>query len=227
MSARHAAGAAAAAIGGLLLIGGPAIASTVEVQIHLPMPQKIDVTGMRRLLVGGFRVNDDPSLDIDVEYRKTLEDLLKRRTTFEVLEVDPPPLPEQELNEVVKNTSYWRRIAQRFAADLIVAGAVKFERTDKSGFVSEDVINPLNGQRIRRTRYTEREGFDLAVTLYFFGGATGDLLYEQRLTEEAIYEGRGNDGLTALHQLADRSSGDVIGVLMPREKVETRHLIVE
>jgi nucleotide-binding universal stress UspA family protein len=210
-----------------LLTASAVLASVVEVQIHLPVPQKIDVTGMRRLLVGGFRANDDPSLDIDLEYARWLKEMLRKRTTFEIIDADPPPLPEQELRDIVKNSSYWKRIAQRFSADLIVAGTVTFERQDKSGFVSEDVISPVTGQRIRRTRYAEREAFSLVLNLFFFRGAGGELLHEERLTEDAIYDGKGNDALTGLHQLADRSSEEILGVLMPRVKTETRYLFAE
>lgn len=211
----------------MLLALSAAGAGVIEVQVRLPMPQKIDVTGLRRVLVGGFRAGDNPDLDIDVEYVKFLKGLLKRRSSFEVVDADAPPLPEQELADVVKNAAYWKRIAQRFSADLIVAGVVDFERNDKSGFVQEDIINPTNGQRYRRTRYAEREAFNLAATHYFFKGATGELLYEGKLTEESMYEGRGNDALSALFQLAERMSPEIMGVLMPREKSETRYLFTE
>ena len=153
---------AAAAL--VLLLGGSlVVAGAVPVQIRLPVPQKIDVAGMRRLLVGGFRSNDNPDVDIDQEYVKYTRDMLRKRSTFEVIDVDPPPLPEQELKDIIRNSSYWRRLGRRFSADLIVAGVVDFERSDKSGFVQEDVISPYTGQRLRRTRYAEREGFVLAA----------------------------------------------------------------
>jgi len=211
----------------VLFPAGAFLGGVVEVQVKLPLAQKIDVSGMRRILIGGFRSNDDPSLDIDVEYVKYLRELLRKKTTFEIIAAEAPPLPEQELDDVVANAAYWRRLAQRFSADLIAAGVVDFDRSDKSGFVSEDFINPVSGQRSRRTRYAEREGFEMAVTLYFFNGATGELLYEGKLTEEAVFEGRGNDALTALHQLSERSSPEVLGVLIPRQKTETRYLFTE
>lgn len=210
-----------------LVLMSVAWGSTVEVQIELPIPQKIDVTGMRRVLVGGFRASDDPSVDVDIEYIDYTRDLLRKRSNFEVIDVDPPPLPEQEVKDIINNRSYWRRLGKRYSADLIIAGILDFDRTDQSGFVQEDIISPITGQRIRRTRYTEREGFNLASTLYFFSGETGELLYEQRLTEEAIFPGRNLDGLAVLHQLAARSSPEVLGVLMPRTKLETRYLFTE
>ena len=210
-----------------LITVAPARAGVVEVQVSLPVLQKIDVSGMRRILVGGFRSNDDPVVDIDVEYMDFLKDTLRKRSAFEVLDADAPPLPEQELSAVIRNSSYWKRLGERFSADLIIAGTLVFDRTDRSGFTQEDIISPVTGQRYRRTRYAEREGFNFAATLYFFKGDTGELLYEQHLTEESIYEGRGTDGLTVLHQLASRSSPEVLGVLMPRQKTETRYLFDE
>ncbi len=200
---------------------------TVPVQVSLPVAEKIDVTGMRRLLVAGFRSNDNPELDIDQEFIKYTRDMLRKRSTFEVIDVDPPPLPEQELQDIIRNGSYWRRLAQRYTADLIIAGTLEFERDDKSGFIQEDVISPYTGQRLRRTRYAEREGFNMTSRLYYFKGETGELLYEQRLSEEAVFDGTGHDGLTALHQLTERSSPEVLGVLMPRQKTETRYLFTE
>jgi hypothetical protein len=207
--------------------GPPVLAGIVEVQVRLPLPQKIDVTGMRRILVGGFRGSDDPTIDVDVEYVAYLRELLKKRSTFEIILSDSPPLPEQELDDIIANAAYWRRLGQRFTADLIIGGVVDWERSDRSGFIAEDFINPVSGQRSRRTRYAEREGFKLATTLYFFRGADGALLYEAKLTEEAVFEGRGNDPLTALHQLSERSSPEVLGVLLPRQKTETRYLFME
>jgi hypothetical protein len=199
----------------------------VDVQVKLPVPQKIDVTGMRRVLIGGFRASDNPDLDIDVEYAKFLKDLFRHKSNFEILDVAAPPLPEQELADVVRNAAYWKRLAQRFSADLIIAGVIDFERTNKSGFVQEDIINPTNGQRYRQTRYADREGFSLAATHYFFRGSTGELLYEGKLTEEAVYQGLGNDALSALFQLGERMSPEILGVVTPREKSETRYLFTE
>jgi len=225
-AARVARGATFSLLACLIAVGSVR-AGTVEVQISLPVLQKIDVTGMRRILVGGFRSNDDPVVDIDVEYVNYLRAMLKKRSTFDILDAEAPPLPEQELSAVIQNSSYWKRLGERFSADLIIAGVLNFDRTDKSGFMQEDIISPVTGQRYRRTRYAEREGFNFSVTLYFFKGENGELLYEQHLTEEAVYDGRGTDGLSVLNQLSERSAPEILGVLMPRQKTETRYLFEE
>ena len=218
------------AIAVLLTLAGaaaPAMAGPIQVQIKLPSPQKIDTTGMSRLLVGGFRANDNPDVDVDRELNRALRDLLKRNTRFEVIDNEPLPLPEQSMDDAIRNTAYWKRLGTRFNADLIVGGTVEFSSRDQSGFVQEDVTSELTGQRIRRSRWVERESFRMELGLYFFRGASGELIYEDHFTEEAAFDGKSNDDLTVLHQLLQRVSESVLGILTPRTRTETRYLFTE
>jgi len=205
-----------------LAIGGP-----VQVQIKLPSPQKIDTTGMSRLLVGGFRVNDNPAVDVDKEVNRVLRDLLRRNTRFEIIDTESLPLPEQSIEEAIRNAAYWKRLGTRFNADIIVGGTVEFDSRDQSGFVQEDVTSELTGQRLRRSRWLERESFKMEMGLYFFRGSTGELIYEDHYTEEAAFDGKSSDDLSVLHQLLQRVSESVLGILTPRTKVETRYLFTE
>jgi len=210
-----------------LAAAAPAMAGPVQVQIKLPSPQKIDTTGMSRLLVGGFRANDNPDVDVDRELNRALRDLLKRNTRFEVIDNEPLPLPEQSMDDAIRNTAYWKRLGTRFNADLIVGGTVEFSSRDQSGFVQEDVTSELTGQRIRRSRWVERESFRMELGLYFFRGSSGELIYEDHFTEEAAFDGKSNDDLTVLHQLLQRVSESVLGILTPRTRMETRYLFTE
>jgi len=211
----------------LAAAAAPAMAGPIQVQIKLPSPQKIDTTGMSRLLVGGFRANDNPDVDVDRELNRALRDLLKRNTRFEVIDNEPLPLPEQSMDDAIRNTAYWKRLGTRFNADLIVGGTVEFSSRDQSGFVQEDVTSELTGQRIRRSRWVERESFRMELGLYFFRGASGELIYEDHFTEEAAFDGKSNDDLTVLHQLLQRVSESVLGILTPRTRTETRYLFTE
>ena len=214
----------------LLILAGaglPSFAGAVQVQVKLPTPQKLDTTGMNRLLVGGFRASDNPSIDLDREVNKSLRDLLKRNTHFELIDAEALPMPEQSIEEAIRNTAYWKRLGVRFNADLVVGGTVDFSSKDQSGFVQEDVVSELTGQRMRRSRWVERESFRMEMGLYFFRGSSGDLLYEDHFTEEAAFDGKSNDQLSVLHQLFQRVSDSVLGVLIPRTRVETRYLFTE
>ena len=209
------------------LAGGPVLAGTVEVQVMLPAPQKVDTTGMKRLLVGGFRAGDHPEVDLPREMNALLRSLFQKHTGFEVIDADPPPLPEQPIEEAMRNSEYWKRLATRFNADLIVAGTVDFNASDQSGFVQEDVISELTGQRLRRSRWVERESFKLDLGLFFVRGASGDILYDDDLVEEMMFDGKLNDDLTVLHQVFDRVSEGVLGIVTTRPRVEMRHLFTE
>ena len=211
----------------LAAAGSQALAGPVEVQIKLPSPQKIDTAGMSRLLVGGFRSNDNPEVDVDKEVNRLLRDLLKKNTRFEVVDNESLPLPEQSMEEAIRNAAYWKRLGTRFNADLIVGGAVDFNSRDQSGFVQEDVTSELTGQRVRRSRWAERESFKMEMGLFFFRGSSGELLYEDHFTEEAAFEGKSNDDLSVLHQLLQRVSESVLSILTPRTRVETRYLFTE
>lgn len=202
-------------------------AGTVEVQVKLPAPQKVDTTGMTRLLVGGFRAADHPRLDLPREINASLRSLFRKKTGFEVLDVEPLPLPEQTIEEVLRNSDYWKRVGARFNADLIVAGTVEFGSSDQSGFVQEDVISELTGQRLRRSRWVEREAFKLDLGLFFIRASSGELLYEDHFIEDMAFEGKLNDDLTVLHQVVDRVSEGILGIVTTRPRIEMRHLFTE
>ena len=205
----------------------PLLAGTVEVQVMLPAPQKVDTTGMKRLLVGGFRAGDHPEVDLAREINTLLRSLIRKNTGFEVLDVEPPPLPEQPIEEAVRNTDYWKRLGVRFNVDLIVAGTVDFSAVDQSGFVQEDVISELTGQRMRRSRWAERELFKLGLGVYIIRASSGELLYDDHFNEEMMFDGKLNDDLTVLHQVFDRVSEGILSILTTRPRVEMRHLFTE
>lgn len=206
---------------------GVCLGGTVEVQIVLPVSEKIATEGMNRLLVGGFRTSDHPTVDLDQELIAVLKDLFAKRTRFEVLDVEPLPLPEQPIEEAVRNEGYWKRLGKRFNADLIVGGTLDFEARDQSGFLQQDVISEITGQRLRQSRWVERESFHMELGLYFFRGSAGDLIYEDHFTEETIFAGKSNDDLSVLHVLFERLGENILAILTPRARVETRYLLTE
>ncbi len=205
----------------------PAAAGVVEVPIKLPVAQKVDTTGMERALVGGFRVSDHPTVDLDRELNQWLRSLLRKNTPFEVIDADALPLPEQSAEEAFRNAAYWKRLGQRFRAHLILGGTLDFSARDQSGFLQEDLVSETTGQRVRRSRWVEREGFKMELALCFFRGDSGELIYEDRFTEELAFEGRANDPLSVMHQLLGRASESILTIMTRRSRTETRYLFTE
>jgi hypothetical protein len=192
------------------------------------VPARIDMTGIHRILVTRFLVDKDvPEIDLNRELVSLLRREMRKKTHLEVLDVEPPPLPEQPFQELLANTGFWRRMAETHAADLTISGKVSFEVSDRSGFVQQDEISPLTGQRVRRPRFIEREGFGLDLNLLFIRGRTGQIAYEDHFTAENTLNGHGTDRLTALFGLFEQFEDDILGILVPKPHTVQRFLLTE
>jgi hypothetical protein len=222
--ARARAGRAAAALGLWLGSLTLAAAGAVRVNISLPLPPRLDAAGAKTILVVHFLANDHPDLDLSGETVKALRRLLEKHTAFRILDVEPPNIPEQNLADLLKNQEYWREIGRRYGADLILSGEVGFGSVDRSGFIEEEFVSPVTGQRIRRTRYAERESFDLDLDLAFFWGASGEVAYQDYYDEDVLYEAKGVDHLQVLYDLVGRLEPDIVGILASRRRSELRYL---
>ena len=134
-------------------------AGLLRVAVPVPTPSRIDMQGLRKVLVTRLVVDKDlPEVDLNKEVVTLLRRELRKRTPLEVLDVEPPPLPEEPLPDLLANTGFWRRLAETHGADLVVSGKVSLEISDRSGYVQQDEISPVTGQRVRRTRFVDREG---------------------------------------------------------------------
>jgi len=208
---------------------GTSLAGDVaKVTINAPMPARLDMTGLRKVLVTRFIVDKElPGVDLDKEIVGLLRKELRKKTNLDILDVEPPPLPEQPLKDLLANSGFWRRLGETHGADLIISGKASFESADRSGFVTQDEISPVTGQRVRRTRFVDREGFTLDLSLFFMDGATGRLLYEDHFTGENTLAGHGTDRLTVLYTLFEQFEEDVIGIVVPKPKSAQRYIFTE
>ena len=211
----------------VFLLWSPLAAGSVQVPIGLPLPSRMDVSGVRTILITHHVEGDHPHLELSQEMVDLLRRILERETDFKILTVEPPNLPEQTVEDLLKNTEFWRSIGRRYGADLILSGEVLFDIENRSGFVAEDYISPVTGQRVRRTRYAEQEAFDLSLQVFFFSGETGELSYRDRFAEEAQIEGDPVDHLHMFYAMMNRLEPEFLGILKPRKRQETRYLFTD
>ena len=214
-----------------LCLGAPAAARAGEVAkitITTPMPAHLDMTGLRKVLVTSFLVDKEISgVDLNKEIVGLLRKELHKKTVLDILGVEPPPLPEQPLKDLLANSGFWRRLGEANGADLIISGKASYESADRSGYVTQDEISPVTGQRVRRTRYVEREGYTLGLNLFFMDGSTGRLLYEDQFTGENTLPGHGTDRLTVLYTLFEQFEDDVLGIVMAKPRTAQRFIFTE
>jgi hypothetical protein len=215
------AGGAAAA----LLIWGLAPAKDVaHVGVMLPVPAKINTRGVRTILVARFIAPENPRVDVGREFVRYAQHVLGKGTPFKILDVDPPALPEQPVEDLLKNAVFWKHIADEYGADLVLSGRIAFTNADRSGFMQEDTISPVTGQKVRSTRFVEREEFTLETNLWFFKGANGAFLYEDTFRNRQIFDGKSNDALQVFFNLAERLNPDLLGVVVPQKRQEQRSI---
>jgi len=215
---------AAVAAAMALSFASQADAGVVRVPIGLPLPARLDTTGIQTILVVQFLASDHPDIALSQEMVRLVRRLLEKGTTFRILDVEPPNLPEQNLQDLIQNREFWREMGRRYGADLILSGDLRFETEDLSGFVTEDYVSPVTGQRVRRTRYAERQSFDLNLDFLIFRGATGELAYQDRFQEQTLSEGKTADHFQVLFDLIGRLEPEILGILVGQWRTETRGL---
>jgi hypothetical protein len=210
------------------LLWGGLQAGTVQVQVSLPVPERVNMTGIDSILVTRIvLMNDNPKVDVNRETVSYLRRELRKNTPLHVLDVEAPPLPEQPLDELARNPEFWKDMSAKYGADMILTSSLKYAVTDRSGFVTEDVISPITGQRVRRTRYADREGFEMEFHVYFIRGRDGTLLYDDKFSEDTTLDGKNNDPLTALFIMFDHIQPELFGIIASNQKVESRILFTE
>jgi hypothetical protein len=194
-----------------------------RVEVRLPVPPRLDTSAAKTLLVTSFLADENVLIDTGSELVRFLRSEFRRRTELDVLGITPPPaIPEQSVEDLLANAGFWKHLGREYEADLIVSGAVAYDRRDASGFQDVDRVSPVTGQRVRRTEFVEQEEFTFELDLFFIDGATGQLLLRDRLRRSAIFRGQQNDPITAFFELGEGIADDVLAVVAPRPRSDVR-----
>ncbi len=196
---------------------------SVAAEVPLPVAPRLDVSGMDNILVASFLIQETDLLDINREIVRFLRSEFRRNTDLVPLDVTPaPPIPEQTLEALAANRKFWQHLGNRHGADLIVSGRVFYDRRESSGYAEVDMVSPATGHKVRQTRFVEQEDFDYSVELLFVNGSTGELLFQDAVKRKMRFQGLNNDPITAFHQLSETIVGDVLSIVSPRRRIETR-----
>ncbi len=195
----------------------------VRVEVKLPLPARLDLSGEKSILVASFLSNETELMDTGREIVRYLRAEFHKHTALKVRDVTPPPaVPEQSVEDFVKNAEFWKHLGREYESDLVLSGVVRYGRRDASGFGDVDTVSPVTGQKVRQTRFIEQEQFTFEVEVFFFDGATGSLLFRDRFQRSALYRGLSNDPITAFYDLSETIAGDVLAVVSPRNRDDVR-----
>lgn len=197
--------------------------SAARVRVDLPVPPRIELGSRKTLLVASFLTPDNQVMDGDREIVRFLRSEYRRRAPLEVLDVTPAPaVPEQTLEELARNSEFWKYLGRRHDADVVVSGQVSYDRREVSGFRDVDIVSESTGHKVRTTRFVEEEEFTFAINLLFLDGRTGALLHRDNVRRAIRFPGLSNDPITAFFELSGAISEDLLSALVSRTRTDYR-----
>lgn len=209
-------------------MGSPTVhAKWKEVPVKVMIPPTLEIQPGEKILVTMARGTEHWRLNVGSEFSRWLRRELGRNTSLEVLNVEPPPIPEQRVEALASNDVFWRRMATDFKADIIVASLVEFDVEDRSGYYEADTVHPITGQTYRSTQFVERTGFKMRVHILFFQGDNGALLHHDTWSDERILEGQYAEDLHVLFELLDSLKPKLLGIVQPVWLVEPRNIWID
>jgi hypothetical protein len=195
----------------------------LRVSVAIPLPPRLELEWAESVLVASFRAPESSMLDVGREIVRFMRSEFRKRSRLDVRDVVPPPaIPEQTVEDLLANREFWKHLSREHDADLLVSGVITFGRRDASGFYEVDRIDEMTGQKVRRTQFVEQEEFAYELDVFFFDGATGVLLFRDRMKRSVIFRGEMNDPISAFYELSEAVAGDVLAVVAPRKRVEAR-----
>jgi hypothetical protein len=198
---------------------------TFKALVRLPMPSRIDLSGLRTVLVASFQAPDNYLLDTNREIVRFLRREFSKGTDLEILPVVPPPaIPEQTLEALLANAEFWRRLGREYESDLIVSGVLRYDREDASTFQDVDHLSSQTGQKVRSNQFVEQEQFNFDLDIFFVHGGTGKVLYQDHLQRMVVYQGTLNDPITAFHSISDTFADEILVAVSRRYRQDTRVL---
>lgn len=194
-----------------------------RVAVGLPVPPRLELEGTESILVTSFVSDDTMLLDVNRELVRFLRSEFRKRTELDVLDVVPPPaIPEQSVEDLLRNREFWKYLSREYDADLIVSGVVMYDREDASSFQNVDMVDSRTGHKVRQGVFVEQERFSYELELFFIEGPTGTLLFRDVVRRTILFRGAQNDPITAFYEMSESIAGDVLAVVSPRVRQDTR-----
>ncbi|MEM9291009.1 MAG: hypothetical protein AAGD01_04955 [Acidobacteriota bacterium] len=221
------------ASGGLLLGPAPeADARGVEVRLKLPQKARLDlkdketVTVLPFLVVGGEaeRSRRARSIDIQAEFDRYFNKVMRRETQLKVLEPGPVDYPTFDVDQLARERDFWSYIGERTQADLVVSGSLDFDIQDRTGYRTEPYVSPFNGQTYYRQVLVEETGFEYDIVMQVYDGTTGELLYRDNFKDFQNYEGNEADPLQGMFENLFSLEDRILGLFTQKEIEASRVL---
>ncbi|PYQ32708.1 MAG: hypothetical protein DMF57_12045 [Acidobacteria bacterium] len=212
-----------------------AAAGVTEVKLKLPLKPKLQITGDEKIAIAPFvianngeRKNDRASkVDIQSEFQRYLRKQLTKSTKLKLVDVPATRLPGGDVKALEANRDYWRELGARTGADYIVSGVVDFDINDKSGYRTEEFVNPADGRTYYRQVLVETTGFVFDIDIAVFNADSGEKVLEDNFRDFKEFDQRNYDEILGLFENLRSLETQLVGIFVPQETSATRYVFTE
>ena len=219
----------------LSLAALPALAGSIEVKLTLPQRARLDLQGRKILAVSPFVVVKQEGaqkikgrdIDVQKEFDRYLLKVLRRETQLKVIEPGPVDFPTYDLEQLTKQTDFWRALGERTGADLILAGGLDFDIQDRTGYRTEEYVSPFNGRTYLRQVLVEQTGFQYDILMQVYDGKTGALLYTDNFKDFQSFQGENTDPLAGMFENLRSLEDRIVNVFTQKEVEASRILFTQ
>ena len=212
-----------------------AAAGVTEVKLKLPLKPKLQITGDEKIAIAPFvianngeRKNDRASkVDIQSEFQRYLRKQLTKSTKLKLVDVPATRLPGGDVKALEANRDYWRELGAKTGADYIVSGVVDFDINDKSGYRTEEFVNPSDGRTYYRQVLVETTGFVFDIDIAVFNADSGEKVLEDNFRDFKEFDQRNYDEILGLFENLRSLETQLVGIFVPQETSATRYVFTE
>lgn len=225
------------AVGALVISLLPlaAAAGVTEVKLKLPLKAKLQIAGDEKIAIAPFvianngeRRNDRASkVDIQSEFQRYLRKQLTKSTKLKLVDVPATRLPGGDIKALEANRDYWRALGAKTGADYIVSGVVDFDINDKSGYRTEEFVNPADGRTYYRQVLVETTGFVFDIDIAVFNADSGEKVLEDNFRDFKEFDQRNYDEILGLFENLRSLETQLVGIFVPQETSATRYVFTE
>ena len=211
----------------------PATADTVKVKLEMPVKATLDLEERETLLAAPFLVVRQEGesrfrgqdIDVQEEFQRYLDKLLRRDTELEVLELQNLEYPTYDLTLLARDSDFWAALGERTGADLILTGSLDFDVQDRSGYRLEEYTSPFDGKTYYRQVLVEETGFEFDILLQVYDGETGELLHEDNFKDFRTLEGAKVDPVAGMFRNLRALEDRIVGIFAQKTVEATRLLL--
>lgn len=219
----------------LALASGVVHAGTKEVRIQLYLDPELQLTGSEKIFIGPVLIEpriDDPASTLDLsasrEFDGYMRTLLRRQTQLKILPEDDSVVPPtNDPLELVEMNDFWTTVARETGADLIVAATIDVKVLDRAGYTTEEYVSPADGKTYFRQVLVEETGFNFDVLLMVFDGDSGELVFEEQISDFKEREERKLEAYTDMFDDLYNLENRLLGVFVPRAVLAKRTLYTD